>query len=365
MRVALGRDATGRRIYHNKTIHGVKKDAEAYLVDMLRRRDMGTMDSAPRVFVGELLDDLISDYRINDKCAWWAESLVENHLRPSFGPLQAAAVRTEAVRKYIEKRRADGARNATINHEIALLRRSFNLARISTPPKITTAPHFPRLEENNARKGFLEHAEFIALRDALPREIRAIVSFAYYTGCRRGEILNLKWRQVDLRENIVRLDPGETKNDEARVIPLVTELAAELTIEQGIRAERYPQSPWVFSRNGEQIKCFRDAWSAAAKWAGLVDADGKATKLFHDLRRTGVRNLVRAGVPEKIAMTISGHKTRSVFDRYNIVNEEDLRMAATRLGGYLRQREREDADEAARAKKMHTGGTQTPSARVN
>jgi hypothetical protein len=80
---------------------------------------------------------------------------------------------------------------------------------------------------------------------------------------------------------------------------------------------------------------FRGVWRVACEAAGLVDTKGEPTRLFHDLRQTGVRNLVRAGVPERVAMAISGHKTRSVFDRYNIVSERDLHDAARKLNNYV------------------------------
>ncbi|MEN6532905.1 MAG: hypothetical protein ABFD89_04540, partial [Bryobacteraceae bacterium] len=109
-------------------------------------------------------------------------------------------------------------------------------------------------------------------------------------------------------------------------------------MQRAIRAEKYPDCPRVFFRDGKPIKQFKNGWASACQRAGLWTGDaktGRPSVLFHDLRRTGVRNLLRAGVPEKIAMGISGHKTRSVFDRYNIVTESDLKDAARRLGEYL------------------------------
>jgi integrase len=118
----------------------------------------------------------------------------------------------------------------------------------------------------------------------------------------------------------------------------------------------------VFSRVGEPIKSFKNAWGRACKRAGLVDADGEPAKLFHDLRRTGVRNLIRAGVPERVAMMISGHKTRAVFDRYNIVSESDLKDAARRLGDYMAHK---GAPEPAAETDWRTSGAQAGEPPVN
>ena len=147
----------------------------------------------------------------------------------------------------------------------------------------------------------------------------------FFSGMRRGEILGLRWANADFFAGEIRLDPGTTKNDEPRTIPLAGQLLEMLKIER----EKNPGAEFVFTRNGQRIGTFWKAWKSACKRAGLQGL------LFHDLRRTGVRNLVRAGVPERVAMAISGHKTRAIFERYNIVSGRDLKDAARKLETYL------------------------------
>ncbi len=139
----------------------------------------------------------------------------------------------------------------------------------------------------------------------------------------------------------MRLEPGETKNDEARIPPLTRELHEVLSIQRSLREARFPDCPWVFFRaDGRKVANFYRSWNTACLAAGLHDSEGGVRKLFHDLRRSGLRNLIRAGVPEVVAMRISGHKTRSVFDRYNVVSERDLHDAARRLEAYIEDKER-------------------------
>ena len=285
-----------------------------------------------KLTMNELFDTLVRDYKINGKDHAWCERVTRKHLRPWFGAVRVARVRPDLVERYIEHRQGERAANATINREIALLRRAFNLARRGG--KLTTIPLLPsKLTENNVRKGFFEREDFLRHRAALPPEIKPITTFAYWTGCRKGEILGLRWSQVDLANHTVRLEPGETKNDEPRIIPLAGELLEMLRMQRSVRDAQCPECPWVFFRSGgRRVRSIRGAWDAACVAAGLT---GDAARLLHDLRQTGVRNLVRAGVPEKVAMLISGHRTRSVFERYNIVDERDLHEAARRVTAYV------------------------------
>jgi len=130
----------------------------------------------------------------------------------------------------------------------------------ATPPKVTAVPSIPKLAENNVRKGFFEDDAFLAVRRVLPEEIRPVVTFAYYTGCRKGEILSLRWEQIDLGERVIRLEPGETKNDEARTIFMAPELYGVLAIQRELRDQHFPECPWVFFRAGNQ--------SATSRWHG-------------------------------------------------------------------------------------------------
>ena len=143
----------------------------------------------------------------------------------------------------------------------------------------------------------------------------------------------MTWGQVDFRAGTVRLEPGTTKNGEGRTIFMTPELRSLLqdrrTKTTVIERQNGQIIPWVFHRNGRRIKDFRAAWQGACERAG------QPGHLFHDLRRTAVRNMVRVEVPERVAMKVTGHKTRAIFDRYNIVSEGDLQEAARRLTGTI------------------------------
>jgi len=154
--------------------------------------------------------------------------------------------------------------------------------------------------------------------------VKPVARFAYITGWRTlSEILPLQWRQVDFSGRIVTLDPGTTKNKDGRLFPFTADLLALLDEQKSKREGLL--CPWVFTYKGGQFKSYKRAWKTACRKAGLPGM------IPHDFRRTAVRNLVRAGVPERVAMQMTGHKTRSVFDRYHIVSQGDLFDAARRV----------------------------------
>jgi integrase len=305
---------------------------------------------AEKVTIRELAEDYLNDYRVNtrkslDKAQRMVKRYdeegkeVDSELMAYFGNLKAHSVGTDRVKAYTAKRIEEGVANATINRELAALKRMFNLG--IQAEKIHRKPYIPMLEENNVRQGFFEHGEFIAFRNALPDYLQAPLTFAYYTGWRKQEILSLKWNQVDLNARTVRLEVGTTKNRAGRLVILDGELLETI---QGQWERRKVVTipgqsptllcPFVFHRDGKPIKDFRDAWNEARKATGLT------TKILHDFRRTAVRDMVRAGIHERVAMMISGHKTRSVFDRYNIVSEDDLKEAALRHAQHVQSQDR-------------------------
>ena len=192
--------------------------------------------------------------------------------------------------------------------------------------RITRKPYIPILKENNVRQGFFERAAFEVVLARLPDYLRPPITFAYQVGWRiLSEILPLRWSQVDLDIGTVRLEVGTTKNDEGRTIYLPEMLREVLDQQWQTHLDNYPECPWVFHKRGQRMRSFYKAWHRACREAGIPG------KIPHDFRRTAVRNMIRAGIPERVAMQIAGHKTRAVFDRYNIVSDGDLKEAARKM----------------------------------
>ena len=281
-----------------------------------------------RVRFDELAEDYLRDYRINQRKSLVRAERSTGHLNRYFEGYRVPDITSPKIGAYIESRLEEGAANATINRELSALKRMLNIGARQTPPKVDRVPFIPMLKKNNIRKGFFEHAEFVALRDALPDYLKSFVTFAYKTGWRVSEITDLTWNQVDRDNGIVRLEVGETKNDDARTVYLDDELQEVFQVQWENRKNLLP---YVFlnEKDTDKVKRFDKSWKTACKNAKI------GNRLFHDFRRTAVRNMVRSGIPEGVAMKISGHKTRSVFERYNIVNDADLQLAAQKQELYL------------------------------
>jgi len=299
---------------------------------LLKKREGDIVDGrlpslqAEKTVFEDLVRFYLQDLEINRKNALVRARSTVSHLAKSFAGLKATEITSSRINEYILKRKKQKAANGTINRELGSLKRMFRLATQQTPPAVPYTPAIPHLQEDNIRKGFFTEEEYWVMRGALPDYLKIPFIIGYWTGMRAGEILNLRWELVNLEEGWLRLEPGTTKSGRGRIVPLVKEVQETLTQWRRKTLLRYPACPWVCHYRGERLKRI-----AKRTWRQSCDRVGLSGKLFHDLRRTAVRKMVRSGISERVAMEISGHRTRSVFDRYNIVSENDLFDAVARL----------------------------------
>jgi integrase len=246
-----------------------------------------------------------------------------------FSPTErAVAITEDRITAYITCRLKEGAENGTINRELTALKRMFRLALRAR--RVSGVPVIDMLAEATSRAGFFEPEVFNAVEGELPDDVRPVARTAYITGWRvASEILSRQWKHIDLNAGFIRLEPGETKNGEGRMFPFTPELRTLLE-QQRERTTAIEKAtgriiPWVFHRRGERIASFPKVWKKACAAAGVPE------RIPHDLRRTAVRNLERAGVPRGDAMKLVGHKTESIYRRYAIADEGSLRAAVEKL----------------------------------
>ncbi|MBI4490397.1 MAG: site-specific integrase [Deltaproteobacteria bacterium] len=277
-----------------------------------------------RLTFEDMVKDLENEYQVNGRRSLSTAKNHTRHLREFFGMDRAVDITPDRVLAYQTSRLAEGASRATANREVACLGRMLSLA--VELKKLSFKPKFKLLDGERVRQGFLEHGDFLILLGNLPDYLKPVVEFLYLSGWRKSEALKLEWRDVDLAGQAVRLRIENSKNKEARVLPL-TERLWEIIQERA--KERRLDCLFVFHHQGQKIGDFKKAWKTACKRSGLEGT------LVHDLRRCAARNLSRAGVHEQVAMNITGHKTNSMYRRYRIVDERDLREATERLQAHL------------------------------
>lgn len=293
--------------------------------------------SEDRVLLIDLLDTLKVDYENNGRRSIDTLAFRLAPLRKVFALDRAIDVTEERIARYTAARLAEKMTPATVNRELAALKRAFRLA--VEQKRVSAAPTIKLLAEHNVREGFLEPADFDAVAVRLPEYLGDFARFAYLSGWRKGELQTLEWSDVDRAHGRVTLRRSRSKNGEPRVLPLTPGLAA--IIERQWQARQIAGrdgavtlSPLVFHRAGHPVRDFRHAWATAC------DAAGVAGTLFHDLRRSAVRNMEKAGVTPSVAMKITGHKTASVYRRYRIVDEDDMREALAKTEAANGQTER-------------------------
>lgn len=291
--------------------------------------------------VSDLLRLVVADYQLRslrslDKLRW----KIGAHIERLLGKVPAARFGSSQVRAYVQVRQEENANNATINRELSIVHRAFVLGAREEPPLVRRAPHIPKLEESDPRQGFIEQAQYDLLLATLPDRFKAIFVLGYHFGCRFGELRKLRWDQIDFEAGEITLENSQVKNKNGRMLPFYGEVREWLErqremctgklvfcyrkCQNKVTREGKPAVELPFGRNLE-----KNGWHEACEAAGLKNL------LFHDLRRSAVRNMMRSGISEVVARAISGHRTSSVFNRYNITVNSDLKDAAKRMNEFL------------------------------
>ncbi len=245
------------------------------------------------------------------------------------GSLPASALTTDRLQEYALQLQQEGLANATINKDMSILHRAFHMAYESG--EVSRELKVIRLKENNVRQGTYTAEEVDRLAAALPAHYRPVVRYAYYTGRRKEEILQLRWDDVDLKRRVITVRQVTTKTGVPDTIPLAGPL---YTLFLDLWESRNERCPWVFNWRGERLGDFSGTFKRACQRAGLPD-----DRLFHDFRRTAATDLIEAGAGESVAMRVTGHKSRSVFTRYNIVRTSTVAEAMERMADHRKQKE--------------------------
>ncbi len=315
-----------------------KSDAVALLKK--RQAEALWLTEAPkRMTVSNALDDYLDDIELRRLRSVRIQKRACTIIREHMGSMLAKEVSTGTLKR-LQKRLSDsGYAAATVNRLVTTVYSTLKLA--ASNGYLVGVPQLPKqLKRAKPRQGFLEHDDYLAIAAELPDWAGDVFEMFYRTGWRRNEVLWLSWAEVDLKNQVIRLDPERDKGGETRVWPLKNSLRE--VIERRARA-RIVGLPYVFHRNGKKIGL--TAWRNV-----FVKACGDAGRHFytHDCRRTAARTLERAGVPRNVAMKLIGHKTETMYKRYRIVNDEDLDDAAKRLESYYEHQEQEPTNRVVR-----------------
>jgi integrase len=310
-----------------------KAKLREFIAELDREKERASGNSLAQLF--ELMLNDLDDNNRKDvatvRLRW------NRHLKPVFGHVDAGALQPADISKYIRKRKDAGAANATVNRELAIIRRVLHLAhqdgRIPTEPPVKALS-----EKGNARRGFVERAVYLRFLEALPDQAKLPWVFGYHTGMRRGQLLELRWEWIDWERKTLAVPGDFTKNGEDNKVPIYGDMLPWL---KWAWSTRNPDCPFIFQYRGRRLKSFKNAFNSTREKLGMPGT------LFHDLRRTALRNMEREGIDRRDAMKISNHKTEAVYLRYAGISDERSVMEIGRRMEEYHRREAQKNNTAA------------------
>ena len=284
-----------------------------------------------------------------------------NSFNEVFGSTIVNRLKPVDLENYQAKRKAQGQADSYVDQQIAMAKAMVNKAFDNDLVGGDVVKVFKRVKkllkgDSNARDRVLSPDEFQKLMNALPAHTGAIVATGYYGGMRKGEVLNLTWDHVDLKGRIIRLKASETKDREAREIPICDALYEILrNIPKAIHDNH------VFLFKGKPIGDIRTALRRACTDAGIPYGRNQENGfVFHDTRHCFNTNMRKSGVPESVIMKITGHSTREMFLRYDTVDEADKRKAVDQMEGFLKSVDQNVDQAPSTEKRVNPSAEPTP-----
>jgi integrase len=303
-----------------------------------------------RGLFADLLEDVKTDYKLKERRSVTdLERRIDNHIKPGLGHLKSRQVSSAIINRYILERKtsADQPANATLNRELAVIKRAFNLGRIAG--KVSRLPHIEMLPEDNEREEFYSPEQFRAVIRRCNAIAAAILEMAYITGWRIRSVIRLEWRQVDFDGGFVWLNSRDTKNRKPVRWPLRAGLRELLQARKDateiVERRKSCIIPFVFHRNGRPVKSIRTAWERARVAAGVPGHH------IHDFRGTAIVNLLEAGVDIPKIMSMVGLSFAMVarYAKRRGSREESLIEAAEKLEKRLNTPSRAKSTTVGRA----------------
>ncbi len=330
-----------------KVIHGTRETAGRAL-QTLRERFYGGLFGWPQQLetkVRVLTQLVVADYKANNYKSLKNAEQLHTFWNAFAGNMLAETVSATDLRNWATEWRENGLSPARVNRRMSFLLRAYRLGLAGRPPLVTSVPQWTKLKESPPRSGYRSWQEFVKVRALLPPHARIPVTIEYWLGTREGETMSLEWAQVYLdhqKRNVeIRLASETTKTEEERVAVMGGDLYDVLAAWYKQTSDLHPDCRWVCHLNGRKLASIKSSWRTACVKAGLGRFENPKGRfvgnrryrgaLIHDFRRTAVSNMEDAGVPRKVAMAISGHKSDSVYRRYHIVKRSDLVEAGRRL----------------------------------
>jgi integrase len=323
-------------------------EAQRMLRQRLHMIDEGTYigPERDRFTVGELLTGLLDFYVVQGHRSLPSAKAQAKAIRAALGSCRAIDVTTGRVRRVTKAWQEAKVTNATINRRLSLLRRAYSLGKlVLDPTRLDFSDLF--LVENSPLGKHIDAAAFAAIHQHLPPSLKPFFEFAYLCGTRKGNLARTTWAHWNAQTKEFTWTAAEVKAKRPHVLPLD---GRALEIVERLYQTRQLHCRYVFhggrctlghqpSKAHACVGDFKRAWATACKKAGFPVGRTHGGFVFHNTRHTAVTNLVNAGVPAHEAMTVSGHRTRSVFDRYSLSLKQQTKAALRRVTEYTQQQD--------------------------